>query len=111
MDKTTRTAKAATTAKSAKAVKKAKATAARKGSKSGKSAKSPGAKNLVIVESPAKAKTIEKYLGSNYKVLASMGHLIDLPKSRIGVDVEHGFEPEYLTIRAGRGAQGPGGGG
>ncbi len=99
MDKTTRTAKAATTAKSAKAVKKAKATAARKGSKSGKSAKSPGAKNLVIVESPAKAKTIEKYLGSNYKVLASMGHLIDLPKSRIGVDVEHGFEPEYLTIR------------
>ncbi len=99
MDKTTRTAKAATTAKSAKAVKKAKATAARKGSKSGKSAKSPGAKNLVIVESPAKAKTIEKYLGSNYKVLASMGHLIDLPKSRIGVDVEQGFEPEYLTIR------------
>jgi len=99
MDKTTRTAKAATTVKSAKAVKKAKATAARKGSKSGKSAKSPGAKNLVIVESPAKAKTIEKYLGSNYKVLASMGHLIDLPKSRIGVDVEHGFEPEYLTIR------------
>jgi len=53
----------------------------------------------VIVESPAKAKTIEKYLGSNYKVLASMGHLIDLPKSRIGVDVEQGFEPEYLTIR------------
>ncbi len=99
MDKTTRTAKAATTAKSAKAAKKAKATAARKGSKSGKSAKSPGAKNLVIVESPAKAKTIEKYLGSSYKVLASMGHLIDLPKSRIGVDVEHGFEPEYLTIR------------
>jgi len=56
-------------------------------------------KTLVIVESPAKAKTIEKYLGSRYKVLASMGHLIDLPKSRIGVDVEHNFEPEYLTIR------------
>jgi len=54
---------------------------------------------LVIVESPAKAKTIEKYLGSKYKVMASMGHLIDLPKSRLGVDVEHGFEPEYLTIR------------
>lgn len=54
---------------------------------------------LVIVESPAKAKTIEKYLGSKYKVLASMGHLIDLPKSRIGVDVENNFEPEYLTIR------------
>ena len=56
-------------------------------------------RTLVIVESPAKAKTIEKYLGSKYKVLASMGHLIDLPKSRIGVDVEKNFEPEYLTIR------------
>ncbi len=54
---------------------------------------------LVIVESPAKAKTIEKYLGSKYVVLASMGHLIDLPKSRLGVDVEHDFVPEYLTIR------------
>jgi DNA topoisomerase-1 len=54
---------------------------------------------LVIVESPAKAKTIEKYLGSRYTVLASMGHLIDLPKSRVGIDVEGGFEPEYLTIR------------
>jgi len=54
---------------------------------------------LVIVESPAKAKTIEKYLGDKYVVLASMGHLIDLPKSRMGVDVEHGFTPEYLTIR------------
>jgi DNA topoisomerase-1 len=54
---------------------------------------------LVIVESPAKAKTIEKYLGSKYTVLASMGHLIDLPKSRVGIDVEGDFEPEYLTIR------------
>ncbi|MGA2546892.1 MAG: type I DNA topoisomerase [Rectinemataceae bacterium] len=54
---------------------------------------------LVIVESPAKAKTIEKYLGSKYSVLASMGHLIDLPKSRVGIDVEGDFEPEYLTIR------------
>lgn len=54
---------------------------------------------LVIVESPAKAKTIEKYLGRDYSVLASMGHLIDLPKSRLGIDAEHDFEPEYLTIR------------
>jgi DNA topoisomerase-1 len=54
---------------------------------------------LVIVESPAKAKTIEKYLGSKYTVLASMGHLIDLPKSRMGIDVDGDFEPEYLTIR------------
>jgi len=54
---------------------------------------------LVIVESPAKAKTIEKYLGRDYSVLASMGHLIDLPKSRLGIDTDHDFEPEYLTIR------------
>ncbi|HWR11431.1 MAG TPA: type I DNA topoisomerase [Rectinemataceae bacterium] len=68
--------------------------------KSAKSAKKPEkGKILVIVESPAKAKTIEKYLGSRYKVLASMGHLIDLPKSRVGVNVDNNFEPEYLTIR------------
>ena len=54
---------------------------------------------LVIVESPAKAKTIEKYLGGSYTVLASMGHLIDLPKSRLGINIEENFEPEYLTIR------------
>lgn len=54
---------------------------------------------LVIVESPAKAKTIKKYLGKNYKVLASMGHLRDLPKSQMGVDIEHDFEPKYITIR------------
>ncbi len=54
---------------------------------------------LVIVESPAKAKTIEKYLGKKYKVKASMGHVRDLPKSQMGVDVEHNFEPKYITIR------------
>jgi DNA topoisomerase-1 len=54
---------------------------------------------LVIVESPAKALTIEGYLGSGYTVRSSMGHLIDLPKSRVGIDVDGGFEPEYLTIR------------
>ena len=52
------------------------------------------AKDLVIVESPAKAKTIEKYLGGEYKVAASMGHLRDLPKSKMGVDIENGFEPQ-----------------
>ncbi len=57
------------------------------------------AKDLVIVESPAKAKTIEKYLGSGYKVTASMGHLRDLPKSKMGVDIEHGFEPKYIPVR------------
>ncbi|MGN1400568.1 MAG: type I DNA topoisomerase [Bacillus sp. (in: firmicutes)] len=54
---------------------------------------------LVIVESPAKAKTIEKYLGKKYKVKASMGHIRDLPRSQMGVDVEHDFEPKYITIR------------
>ena len=54
---------------------------------------------LVIVESPAKAKTIEKYLGSDYKVTASMGHLRDLPRSTIGVDVERDFEPEYIPVK------------
>jgi DNA topoisomerase-1 len=56
-------------------------------------------KILVIVESPAKAKTIEKYLGPDYTVKASMGHLIDLPKSRLAIDVNHDFEPEYITVR------------
>ncbi|MDR1626537.1 MAG: type I DNA topoisomerase [Spirochaetia bacterium] len=54
---------------------------------------------LLIVESPAKAKTIEKYLGPGYTVMASIGHLIDLPKSRTAIDVEHDFEPEYITVR------------
>lgn len=54
---------------------------------------------LVIVESPAKAKTIKKFLGSNYEVLASNGHVRDLPKSQLGIDIEHGFEPKYITIR------------
>lgn len=57
---------------------------------------------LVIVESPAKARTISKFLGKNYRVVASNGHVRDLPKSQIGVDVENGFEPKYITIR-GRG--------
>ena len=55
--------------------------------------------NLVIVESPAKAKTIGKYLGKNYTVEASMGHLRDLPKSKLGVDIEDNFTPKYITIR------------
>jgi len=79
-----------TKAKTAKAKPKAAKPKAAKAKASGAS-KGPG--TLVIVESPAKAKTIEKYLGSHYQVLASMGHLIDLPKSRTGVDTEHDFEP------------------
>lgn len=57
------------------------------------------AKSLVIVESPAKAKTIGKFLGKNYKVKSSVGHIRDLPKSKIGIDVENNFEPRYITIR------------
>src|SRR4029450_1783330 len=56
------------------------------------------AKSLVVVESPAKAKTINKYLGKDYKVVASMGHVRDLPKSKLGVDVDEGFEPSYEVI-------------
>ncbi len=56
------------------------------------------AKNLVIVESPAKAKTINKFLGKDYEVVASMGHIIDLPKNKIGIDVENDFAPEYVVI-------------
>ena len=72
-----------------------------KSTKAGKSAKSAKAKKavLVIVESPAKAKTIEKYLGSGYTVKASMGHLIDLPKSRLAIDPKNNFQPEYITVR------------
>ena len=57
------------------------------------------AKYLVIVESPAKVKTIKKFLGSNYEVMASNGHVRDLPKSQLGFDVEHDYEPKYITIR------------
>ena len=56
-------------------------------------------KYLVIVESPTKAKTIDKYLGRNYRVVASKGHLRDLPKSRMGIDVENDYEPDYINIR------------
>ena len=61
------------------------------------------AKNLVIVESPSKATTIKKFLGSSYEVVASNGHVRDLPKSQLGIDIENGFEPKYITIR-GKGA-------
>ncbi|MBR5793468.1 MAG: type I DNA topoisomerase [Anaerotignum sp.] len=62
-------------------------------------AKKTGKKYLVIVESPAKAATIGKFLGSNYKIEASMGHIRDLPKSQLGIDFENDFEPKYITIR------------
>ena len=57
------------------------------------------ADRLIIVESPAKAGTIKKFLGGNTKVVASMGHIRDLPKSKLGIDIERNFEPEYINIR------------
>src|SRR6185436_8987448 len=57
------------------------------------------AKSLIIVESPTKAKTITKYLGRGYTVMASIGHVKDLPTSKFGVDIEHDFKPQYVTIK------------
>lgn len=71
----------------------------KKSAKKGTRRPSSKDKTLVIVESPAKAKTINKYLGKDYIIEASMGHIIDLPKSRIAVDVDNGFVPEYITVR------------
>ena len=57
------------------------------------------AKNLLIVESPAKARTIKKYLGPDFKIMASVGHVKDLPIKKLGVDIENDFSPEYVTIK------------
>ncbi len=76
-------------------VKKAAKKPAKKTTKKRAAAK----KTLVVVESPAKAKTIEKYLGRKYMVRASMGHLRDLPKSQFGIDVDNDFAPKYINIR------------
>jgi DNA topoisomerase-1 len=95
-----RTAKKKTTAKRAtKATATTKAAKARKGATivDGE-AFEPGSTSLVIVESPAKAKTIGKYLGRAYRVRATIGHVRDLPEKKMGIDIENGFEPEYVTI-------------
>ena len=85
----------------AKTVKKPakKKVAKKKVAKKTKKPKKKAYECLVIVESPAKSKTINKILGKNYKVLASMGHIVDLPASRMGIDFENGFEPEYVVIK------------
>ena len=93
------TAKASAKKAPAKAGAK-KATAASSESTSGKTRSGGGGDySLVIVESPAKARTIKKYLGGKFEVMASVGHIKDLPKSKIGVDIEHDFQPEYVPIR------------
>ena len=84
-------------AKTATAEKEAKKTTKKKPTV--KKAAKTGKKYLVIVESPAKAATIGKFLGNNYKIEASMGHVRDMPKSQMGIDFEHDFEPKYITIR------------
>ena len=76
----------------------AKKTTAKKTARKTAAKKAPD-KTLLVVESPSKAKIISKYLGSKYKVMASVGHIRDLPKSRLGVDVANNFEPEYINIR------------
>lgn len=108
--KTAKSSEAKTTKKTVKAAKTAEKTVktaaetekktikAAKTTKAAKTAKTAKAKYLVIMESPAKAKTVKKYLGSNYDVLASGGHVRDLPKSRLGVDVDGSFDPHYITI-------------
>ena len=86
-------------AKEATSVAKKKPAAKKTGKTTAKKTTAAAKNNLVIVESPAKAKTIEKFLGKGYAVRASNGHLRDLPKSKIGVDVDNNFEPQYTTIR------------
>lgn len=73
--------------------------AVKSGKSKAKSSSSKSNKTLVIVESPSKAKTIGKYLGSRYNVIASVGHVRDLPKSKLGIDIEDNFEPQYISIR------------
>lgn len=82
------------------AAKKAPRKTSRKATPAEPAAKGARFNTLVVVESPAKAKTIKKYLGSGYTVKASVGHVMDLPKSKIGVDIEHGFQPVYEVIEA-----------
>src|SRR5215471_16043048 len=99
--------KKAAAGKKAAAKKKAvtKATAKRGGRKTGgayvpedEEPSSPGGSALVIVESPAKAKTIGKYLGRGYRVRATVGHIMDLPEKKLGIDVDNGFEPDLVPI-------------
>ena len=68
-------------------------------SKKAESKKPAKSKSLVIVESPTKARTLTKYLGRGYQVMASVGHIKDLPKSKLGVDLDHNFQPQYVVIR------------
>lgn len=93
-------AKKTTTATKKKATTTGKTAVKRTSTRStSSSASSAAGKNLVIVESPAKAKTLQKYLGKDYKIEASVGHVKDLPTSKMGVDIDHGFTPEYVVMK------------
>ena len=94
--KTTKTKTAATKRATGSAAKRAKRPAAAEPVE--EEPAEPGSTSLVIVESPAKAKTIGKYLGRGYRVRATVGHVRDLPEKKLGIDVEDGFKPEYVTI-------------
>src|SRR5438874_11990169 len=87
------------TAKTAAAKKAASQANAGKGKARAPATEKAFRNTLVVIESPAKANTIKKYLESGYTVKASVGHIMDLPKSKMGVDIEHGFEPEYEVIK------------
>lgn len=101
-DKTTSTTRKKTTAakttttKATTAAKRPKSTTS---TRKASSATSSGARSLVIVESPAKAKTLQKYLGKSYKIEASVGHVKDLPPTKLGVDIEKDFEPQYVVLK------------
>src|SRR5690349_2159665 len=92
--KTTRKTAAKRVAASVKATPKTARLAAR----SAESVSAPAGGALVVVESPAKGRTISKYLGRGYTVLPTVGHLMDLPEKKLGIDIENSFEPEYVTI-------------
>src|SRR5947207_2353257 len=99
--KATRATRKATAARATKKAGGTRPTKARKTAPEafdGDQPSQPGSTSLVIVESPAKAKTIGKYLGRSYKVRATIGHVRDLPEKKMGIDIENGFQPEYVTI-------------
>ena len=89
----------AKTASKSRATKAGSRKSTAKGAKKGSSVRSAAGKQLVIVESPAKARTVGQMLGNKYVVVASQGHVRDLPKSKIGVDIENEFEPSYVIMR------------
>jgi len=92
-------AKTASKSRATKAGSRKSTAKSAKGTKKGSTVRSAAGKQLVIVESPAKARTVGQMLGNKYVVVASQGHVRDLPKSKIGVDIDNEFEPSYVIMR------------